>query len=131
VLIDQENNTSLIAIFNELRRPSVPDIPANAQAPIRWNILTLWYRESSDVGHRFEQRAVLFAPDGTVTVDSRVEFDMSEGQMHRNVTTVFGFPISQIGQYSLSLRLKRIAEPGEGSEISSFPIFVGIDEVKT
>ena len=130
VLIDQDGNASLIAMFNELRRPSIADIPANAQAPIRWNILTLWYREPSDAERKFEQRCILVAPDGSTAVDNRVEFAMSGGLMHRNVTTVFGFPISQAGEYSLSLRLKAADEQGDGQEIAAFPMFVKIDEGK-
>lgn len=95
-----------------------------------WNILSLWYREPADADQTFEQRCLLVAPDGSTAVDNRVEFTMTS-PMHRHVITLFGFPIGQVGEYSLRLRLRRTDEQGEGAEIASFPMFVAIAEGKT
>jgi hypothetical protein len=83
-----------------------------------------------DAEREFEQRCMLMAPDGSTAIDNRLPFQLTGSVLHRNVTTVFGFPISQVGEYSLRLRLRVAGEEGDGQEIAAYPMFVKIDEGK-
>ncbi len=116
LLFDQHNNLSIISLFQEVRVPPAENIPANAKAPMKWVILSLWQREPSDGEHEFQQECVLLAPDATVTVNSPSQFKMTH-RIQRNITTVLGFPIGHSGEHSLILRL-------DGIEVARHQILV-------
>jgi len=122
VLIDQDNNASVISVFQEIR-VSVPaeKIPSGLALPITWQVFTLWLREASDEGRRFEQVCELVLPDGKTVAVGTILFQM-EKNTHRNIMTVMGFPVAPtVGDCSLRLML-RDAGTGHESRIAEFPI---------
>lgn len=123
VLIDQNNNPSMISIFQELHVELTPaDLPEGAAIPIRWDVFTLWLREVSDKGKRFEQICELLTPDGKKAAGGSINFEMAT-DTHRNVMTLMGFPlIPSGGQYLLRLSLKEAGENQEQRELAVFPI---------
>jgi hypothetical protein len=132
VIVDQQNNTSLISLLQEMQI-QIPETgqvpPQNATAAIKWDVLTLWSRTDNDAGKRFEQRFVLFNPAGEATaVSGSTPFDLAKSA-HRNVATIYGFPIGSSGRYTLKLWL---FEGGKESPqpIAEYPIDVAHEALK-
>ena len=123
VLIDQNNNPSMISIFQELHVEVTPaDLPEGSAIPIRWDVFTLWLREVSDAGKRFEQVCELLTPDGKKAAGGSISFEMTK-DTQRNVMTLMGFPlIPSGGQYLLRLSLREAGEDRERRDLAVFPI---------
>lgn len=119
-LIDQNSNLSLISLLQEIRLALPETIPEKAQGAIKWLIVTLWERlERDDPNTSYKQRWELVAPDGHATgLSGEVVFQI-KAHTHRTLHTNFGFPISQMGRYTLKLSLEGYPEYD-----TSFPIFL-------
>ena len=91
---------------------------------MRWDTLSLWLKIPSDEGRTFEQDEMLIAPDGTMVSHTKQQFSMAT-RIQRNLTTVFGFPVGQVGEYSLEMKLKDMANEGVFIFETSFPLTVG------
>lgn len=126
VIIDQENNASIITILQEITLDIqiAAKLPAGAVAPKSWDIFALWKRESSeDENTQYEQSCDLVLPDGAVEVPSRSTFRIT-GSSHRSITRVVGFPIFRTpGEAQLRLYLRE-SEGGAPHEIASFPLLL-------
>ena len=120
---------SLVSIFQELRIPTTENIPTDAQAAIQWDALAVWGRTPEDQGRTFEQDLMLIAPDGSMTAHTKRQFPMTTRQ-HRIISKMYGFPVSQSGEYSLVLKLKDIDNERVLVLEASYPMFV-IHESKT
>ena len=131
VIIDQQNNISMIGILQGIETPVPPgtDIPLDATDTIRWDILTLWQPESGETGRQFEQLVDLHAPDGKRVMKVKVLFKL-EGSTTRTIANIHGFPIGQAGNYVLKLRLREDVEGSRFAELAVFPIQVKRGETK-
>ena len=120
VIIDQENNPSLISVLQGLTStlPKDAKVPQDALAVIRWTIFTLWNREEADEGKEFTQDCVLLSPDGKPTINVSMPFRFT-GSTQRNIMQLYGFPIAP-GEYLLKLRLSE--GDGERREIATYPL---------
>ena len=108
VLVDQQNTVSLISMLQEVNfqvSEAGPSPPANAKAAMKWDVLTVWARTDDDFGKRYEQRFALFDPDGEPTEITTTAPIETEKATHRNIATIFGFPIGSAGRYTLKLWL--------------------------
>lgn len=108
VLIDQQGSISIISLLQELKvqvAENGPTPPANAKAAVKWDVLTIWERTDDDFGKTYEQRIALFEPNGEPTEISAIAPIETEKGSHRNVATIFGFPIGLAGRYALRLWL--------------------------
>lgn len=132
VIVDQQNNVSLISILQDLKI-QVPETgpvpPANASAAIKWDVLTVWARSDDDAGKRYEQRIALFNPEGAPTEISTTTPVETKNASHRIVATIFGFPIGSSGRYRLKLWL---SEDGRESRepIAEYAITVSQEVLK-
>lgn len=106
VIIDQDNNVSLIGVLNGLQI-QVPQNPNAARprgmAAYKWEVVTYWDIKPEDRGKRFEQHIKLFGPDGEPTKIEATAAVQTNAQNHRITTTVWGFPILEPGRYVLKL----------------------------
>src|SRR5437867_283000 len=94
-IIDQQNNASMISLLQELAIPvqdnTVP--PSGAAAAMKWDAVAIWLKGEDDFGKTYEQRIALFEPSGEPTGVSVSSTFAIEPATHRNVTTIYGFPI--------------------------------------
>lgn len=127
VIIDQNNNSSVISILQDLQVEVGPtELPQDAAVPMRWDVFTLWLREASDEGRKFEQICELLTPDGKRATGGTISFEMTMS-MQRNVMTLMGFPlVPSGGQYLLRLSLKEAGEDRERREVAEFPILLSL-----
>lgn len=136
VLVDQQNNTSLITLLQEAKvgipvpapGQEVPPPGAKVMAAMKWDALTLWTKTDDKI---YEQRIALFDPSGNPTgIEAAVGLDFAGKGTLRNVATVFGFPIYEMGVYLMKLWLR---EKGQefGDPIAEFPITVIREEPKS
>ena len=123
-VIDQDENTlSLISVLEGLTTSAVLPLPENAQAPIRWSIVTVWLRTPEDEGITSEQLTQIILPDGKTAAPATLTFQMTH-RTHRNRVAVFGFPISQPGEYRVQLSLREIGDRNGWQVVSEYPIMV-------
>lgn len=131
-IYDQEKSLSLIGIVQELtvQVPEMGHLPSpGTSAAFKWDIVSIWASQPDDVGKRFEQRVALLDPQGKQTdVSATLGIEVT-GPYHRNLTKVFGFPISSAGRHTLKLWLSEngteAAEP-----IAEYHIDVVYDPLK-
>jgi len=123
VLIDQDNNISLISIFQDVRIPKPENIPHDAQAVIQWDVLTVWGQVPEDDGRTYEQDVMVFGPDGSMTAHTKLQFSMA-ARTYRNISKIYGFPVSREGEYSLTLKLKDMQDDEHFIFEATFPMFV-------
>jgi hypothetical protein len=131
-IVDQQNVVSLISVFQELKIqvPEAGPVPAaDANAAMKWDVIAMWESTASDAGKRYEQRVALFDPAGQPTAVSGVSPIETTAATHRNIATIFGFPIGSTGRYTLKLWL---SENGQETQqpIAEYSINVGHDVLK-
>lgn len=112
VVLDAKGIASLIAVFSDVEVKPMPGspatIPANAVAPKEWAVFTSWDLKPEDAPKKFRQFLKVLYPDGTVWVDSPLEFTTEVGKDHHQVIGNFnGFPIGQQGTYKITVRLEQ------------------------
>lgn len=125
VIIDTENNASVITILQEVSLDvQIADKLPDAAVPITWYVFALWMRQSEEeVGRRFEESCDLIIPGGKTIAIARNTFTMPE-RSHRSVVKVLGFPIFRTpGEAELKLSIRE-AEGGESREVASFPLLL-------
>lgn len=120
VIIAKDEQTSLISLFNVMNVMIPTDqtdpIASNAVVPKEWVIFTSWEREPQDDGKEYSQIIEILYPDGTHFAKPRdFKFTIPAGKSHYQCTTnVNGFPIGQLGMYTVKMRLERNAETISG-----------------
>ncbi len=123
-IVDQDENTlSLVSILEGLTTLAAPPLPEDAQAPIRWSIVTVWLHTPEDEGKAYEQLTQVVLPDGNVTAPATLPFQMTS-RTHRNRVAVFGFPISQPGECMVRLSLREVGDGNEWQVVAEYPIMV-------
>lgn len=132
VLIDQHNNISLIGVLQDAQVaiPAQPTVPAGAKVrlPMKWDVVTLWAKTDE---RSYEQRVALFDPSGNPTgIDSTLDVEFRGKQGMRNVVTIFGLPVYEMGVYVLKLWLR---EKGQdfGDPLADYPISLSRQEPKS
>jgi len=125
VILDEQGNPSLIAIIQGLSTPPLPPdtaLPSNPMGFMRWDVFTLWQRESGDAEREFVQLCQLVGPDNGVSLNADMSFKV-EASTQRNIMSFFGFPLATPGQHLLKL-LIRAKDGTEFKEVATFPITV-------
>lgn len=126
VIIDQNNNPSLISVIQELVSPLPPDtqIPPNAMGLMRWDIFTLWQQETGDDQKEFVQDCALVGPTESSGIQGSMAFRFT-GLAHRNIMSIYGFPLANVGRYELKLWLREAgSDERDRTEIASFPLLI-------
>jgi hypothetical protein len=123
VVIDSNDNSlAIFGILGGLNVPSSGELPEDAGAPMRWNVLAIWKREPSDEGVTYEQRVQLLAPSRRVVVNGFMEFRMT-ADTQRNRLRVDGFPVAERGEYTLTLSIRE-AGAETWTESATFPVVI-------
>jgi len=131
VIVSRDDNSlHLVGVMQGFKAQSTQPFPtdeAPAQVPLRWAVLTLWYKTAGDEGSTYEQKIELVSPSGKVLLSQATEFVMTR-RSHRNTTNVFGFPIAGIGDHTLRLSLRASSSGESFQRIAEYPLFVSADE---
>jgi hypothetical protein len=122
VIIDEASKTlSLITILEQVESPAPPS--TNVAVALTWFAVALWQRLPEDEGKTYEQRTYLVQPDGSKTLEGSASFRLTE-RTHRVLSRTHGFPISQAGDYLLTLALREKDAGEEWVTMAEFPIRV-------
>jgi len=54
--------------------------PANGMVDLQWQLVSLWYREASDVGKQFEQTIDITLPDGNPFLSGTFPIDLTSNR---------------------------------------------------
>jgi hypothetical protein len=93
---------SLINLFSKILVDGNVDIPANAVAPYSWAIFSLWDSEPGDEAKSYFLCTALSYPDGSAFGEVvRLHIPVTIGQRSQMIFRVNGFPIGQIGFYTV------------------------------
>jgi hypothetical protein len=127
VLFGQGDNASLIVIMHQLQLTipaEVPDpIPANAAAPMKWQIFAQYECDPTDVGVRFEQQ-IKMVQGNITTLESIADFVPEANKpIHRMVASLTFFPLVAAGNYRLVLSLRKAEEQG-WNKVGDYPFEV-------
>ena len=126
VIIDQNNNPSLISVIQGLTSPLPPEakVPPHTIGLMRWDIFALWQREDGDNDKEYVQDCQLIGPNGTVTIQASMPFRFA-ASTQRNIMSVAGFPLTSVGEHLLKLWLRAAgADENERREIATFPMTI-------
>jgi hypothetical protein len=126
VIIDRDNNPSLIAVIQGLTTPLQEGVepPKGSVGLMRWDIFSLWQREDGDDDKEFIQECDLFGPDETPVIQTVMTFKFT-ASTHRNVVSVLGFPLAKAGNYSLRLWLRESKDDqSRRKDIAVFPLIL-------
>ena len=93
---------SLINLFSKVLVDGNVEIPANAVAPFSWAIFSLWDVEPGDEAKSYFLCTALSYPDGSAFGEvARQHIPVIVGQRSQMVLRVNGFPIGQVGFYTV------------------------------
>jgi hypothetical protein len=125
VIVGDDRTSSLIMIYETLTltlpAPSGGAIPAELVIPSQWNIYTLWHREPTDIGKKFEMNVQFVLPDGNIMFEVQQEFEMT-ARNYRNIGVINGLPVGVPGECLLKLLLREDA--GEWQQVEEYPLEV-------
>jgi len=125
----KDNTVSLISVMESIHVNVAPDLPADALAPIKWDVLTLWRRDENlpddATFQEFEERTEVLRPDGVVAAGGTTSFRVSNAHlMYRSVVPLPVFPIGQPGLVWVQSQLRQRNPDTEWKEVARFPLLV-------
>ena len=139
VIIDQDNNVSLITLLQELKS-QIPEsvtkeIPPGVKtmAAIKWVAFSMWVKASDDENEKeYQQRVALVDPSGESTgIEGAAPFKFgSDKTSMRASVNVLGFPIYATGRYTLRLWMHEKGQPESPEPIAEYPIVVKREQPK-
>lgn len=123
IIVDEATKTlSLISILEQVEAPPIPGAE-NVAAALTWYAVAVWQKVPEDGGKTFEQRTYLVQPDGKRILEGLSPFRMTE-RTHRVFARTHGFPISQTGDYLLTLTVREKDSGEEWITVAEYPIKV-------
>jgi hypothetical protein len=131
VIIDQDNNLSLINLIQEIKVeiPEQMDEEIAKQegiplAAMRWSAFSMWHKTDADhPDTEYQQRVALIDPAGKPTgIEARVAFKFGEKIAIRNTSIVLGFPVHLAGQFVLRLWMNEKGQPESAEPLAEYPI---------
>ena len=129
VMTDDQGNISLITVLTAIRISlNLAEIPDKIAIPMRWDIVTAWWRDPSDTTTSFQQHIELVAPDGTVLIENNAAINVSAADIQRHVARIQGFPVPKLpGRCLLNLHLSAQDGAGWGEPIATYPLTVVVN----
>jgi hypothetical protein len=109
VILDESGTASLISLFDTITGgvPQGVTIPPNAIAPKEWVIFVAWQWTDADAGKTYTQSIEMLYPDNTpFGVKNSTTFVIQPGKRHQFRVQSNGFPIGQIGTYTIRMWLE-------------------------
>lgn len=129
VIVSKEGPISLITVFEAynvgLPEEEYTNQPDDAVLPSPWHVLTKWIREDDEEPQLWEQRIQVTAPDGRISTDATMAFDLVANPGISNIVRIDGLAIKPLGRFNVTLSLRK-AEQDDAAwqEIASYPIRV-------
>lgn len=125
-IVSTDNTSSVISIMESVSINVPEDLPADALAPIRWTVFSLWKRDQSlEQPTEMEERTDVLRADGTVAAGASSRFTASnEHLFYRSVVQVPVFPIGLPGFVNVRCRLRQTNPETEWEDIAEFPLLV-------
>ncbi len=125
IINERDNSLSLVGVLDGIT------VPANAiaaesqeiRAPMDWAIVSVWRTAPEEGNKSFEQKTQLFLPDGSGSAESTLGFQCTE-RTQRNVVYVYGFPITQPGEYILRLYIREAGQNLPWNPVAEYPLTV-------
>lgn len=126
VILANDQTVSLISIMESVKVNVVPELPADALAPIQWSILSLWKRDQEiPEPIEMEERSEVFRPDGTRAAGGLSKFTVSNDHVfYRSLVQVPVFPIGLPGFVKVKCHTRQANPETEWVEFAEFPLFV-------
>jgi hypothetical protein len=123
VIIDQQNNPTLISILQQWSVPPSQEPPPENVIGVglyRWVIFALWAQLEGDMNREFVQVCELKNPAGQVIMTATIAFRMT-ALTHRNIIGVGGLPLTP-GDYELAVYLSEAGAEKERDLRGTFPL---------
>jgi hypothetical protein len=127
--MDEQENVSLIVLLTAVRiELNVESIPENSALPMRWDIVTMWWRSPEDTTMQFEQRVELVGPNNGILLTLTADIPLENADTHRHIHRVQGFPIPHVpGRCFLRLYLREKRDGSTwGDPATIYPITVEV-----
>lgn len=126
VIVAVDQTVSLISMMESVQVNVGPDLPADALAPIRWSILSLWKRDQEvQEPVQIEERADVVRPDGIVATGGTTKFTVSNDHLfYRSLVQVPVFPIGLPGFVKVRCQTRQTNPDTEWTEFAEFPLLV-------
>jgi hypothetical protein len=127
--MDEQENVSLIVLLTAVRIGlNVASVPEDSAIPMRWDIVTMWWRTPDDTAKLFEQRIELVGPENHVLLKETAEIPLDSADTHRHIHRVAGFPIPRVpGRCFLRLYLREKRDRAAwGDPVSIYPMTVEV-----
>ena len=107
IIDEQRQNLSVISVIEKVTAMTsgTSKLPPDAAAAMQWSAIAQFQRLPEDEGKEFEFRVDLITPSKTSALSFTGLFDISRPN-HRVVLNVTGFPIGELGTYTLTLSLR-------------------------
>jgi hypothetical protein len=100
-------------------------LPANAEIPQSWHVVTRWDRLPEESAANWLQRIVITAPNGRVATDQESPIDLCKFSGIRHDLLVNGFPIKPPGSCTISLYVRKAEnESAEWAAVANYDILV-------
>jgi hypothetical protein len=128
-MMDEQGNVSLIVLLSAIRMEiRLSEIPKGAAIPIRWDVITIWWRNPDESGIKFEQRFELVGPDDNELLASESKLDFEAADTHRHIGKIQGFPVPRApGRCFLKLYIREDREGSNwGEPVTVYPLTVDV-----
>lgn len=126
VIIADDKTASIISMMESVKVNVAGELPADALAPIRWSILSLWKRDQEmQEPIEIEERTDVLRPDDTVATGGTTKFTVTnEHLFYRSLVQVPIFPIGLPGVVKVKCRTRQTNPETEWTEFAEFPLLV-------
>ena len=126
VIIANDGTASIVSMMESIKVNVGGDIPADALAPIRWSILSLWKRDQEILEPvEIEERSDVVRADGTVATGGTSRFRVSnEHLFYRTSVELPVFPIGVPGFVKVKCRIRQTNPETEWTEFAEFPLLI-------
>ncbi len=114
VVLGKDDVASLIGLFSKLmiEVPSGTEIPSNAVTPKEWCVFSIWDIDPGDELKELFLCTKILYPDGSQFANVvKTKMKMEPKRRVQNVVQVPGFPIGQMGDYTILTWIEENEKP--------------------
>ena len=126
VIVANDETVSVISLMESISVNIGGEMPADALAPIRWSVLSLWKRDQEiQEPIDIEERTDVLRPDDTVATGGTTKFTITNQHLfYRSLVPLPIFPIGLPGFVKVKCRIRQINPETEWTEFAEFPLLV-------
>lgn len=125
-IVADDKTSSIISIMESVIVNVPKDLPADALAPIRWTVFSLWKRDQlPEQPVEMEEQTDILRPDDTVAASGKSRFTVTnEHLFYRSLVQLPVFPIGLPGFVKVKCRIRQTNPETEWSDVAEFPLLV-------